>query len=482
MGNEVAKYYRNLDDATLKAFWKAGGVINGVEYPLADTFLHTHTDMGSPKDSVLTIEEYVSIADKMGARSISITDHGTMYGVIPLYKACDAHNAKCEEDEKIKCIIGIEFYVCDQFITDVKHKQTRLHLIAYAKDDIGYHTLCRLTTEANKHITKVGSNAYPCISKAELEKFLAPGTEGHGHVILTSACIGGVVAGMMFESDNEKINAQKYENGLKALAQLQDSIDFQSKKLQELEEIKANLSSLTKKTYKKRISQLEKYPDPEAQKALEAEMKESEEAKKQLPQCNNMIKGIKATVSEINKQIDAQCKNVSADTREEKLIIQARNLTNALEAAKANIISEAEVEERFTEAMKYYENLAGKGNWFIEMQYHGVPAEKKYMHILASLANKLDMPLVAANDAHMPTRELTEARKIVNALRFDATWEAPTEDEYELYLKTDAELFKWLCMEISEDDAFKAMKNRQLITDACNVTLKKEKHYPKFVA
>ena len=76
--------------------------------------------------------------------------------------------------------------------------------------------------------------------------------------------------------------------------------------------------------------------------------------------------------------------------------------------------------------------------------------------------------------------EATIARKIVNALRFDAIWEAPSDDEFEMYLKTDAQLYKWLCKEVSKDQAFRAMKNRKLITDACNVTLVKEKHYPKY--
>ena len=483
MDKQVVQYYRALDDDTLRKFWKSGGIIQGVEYPLADTFLHTHTDLGSPKDSILTVDEYVKIASDMGASSISVTDHGCMYGVIPLYKACDAHNAGVQnEEERIKCIIGVEFYVCESFDSQIKKKKTRLHLIAYAKDNIGYHVLCRLTTEANKHIISAGDNDYPCISRADLERYLGPGSEGHGHVILTSACIGGVIAGMMFESDNEAKNCARLEHAIKSLQELSERYQYVFNKIQDMDEAKKAAQLLSKKTYKKRISALEKHPDPEEQAKLDAEIKESEEAKKQVSKYTIMIKQNKDVLSTVNTEIDKLCKNVEGETRIDKAVKQLGLLQQEFEKSKQNIITEDQVEERFTEAMQYYEALAGKGNWFIEMQFHGISQEKKYIHVLATLACKLDMPLVAANDAHMATRDMTEARKIVNALRFNATWEAPSEDEYELYLKTDAQLFQWLCKEIPEDLAFEAMKNRKLITDACNVTLVKEKHYPKYIA
>lgn len=488
MDQTIVNYYRQLDDQTKMAFWKAGGVINGQEYPLADSFMHTHTDLGSPKDSILTVDEYVSIAAKMGARAVTITDHGTLYGAIPLYKACDAYNAKHDEDAHIKCIFGVEFYVVDSFESTVRKKQTRLHLIAYAKDIQGYHTLARLVTESNKHIFKAGANNYPCVSRAELESYIAPGTEGHGHVILTSACIGGVVAGMMFASETEEKNLLKIEHSIQAISTLKDSLTLQTQKLEQLEANKKEIDALSKKTYGKRMSALKKNPDPVLQAELDKEIAETEQAKKTLVNIRNIIKATKAVISDLNTNIDSQCKGTEGETRLEKAITHLEKLEIAANECRDNIISADQVETEFKEAMLYYENLAGKGNWFIEMQFHGMAQEKKYMHVLAQLANELGMPLVAANDAHMGTREKCVARKIVNALRWGnnkdgvLSYEAPTEDEYELYLKSDAQLFNWLCKEISEKDAFAAMQNRNLIVEACNVTLPKEKHYPKFIA
>ncbi|MBQ7430273.1 PHP domain-containing protein [Butyrivibrio sp.] len=487
MEKSIAQYYRELDDETRVKFWKAGGIINGQEVPLADSFMHTHTDLGSPKDSILTVDEYVQIAAKMGARAVTITDHGTLYGAIPLYKACDAYNAKHEPEEHIKCIFGVEFYVVDSFSSAIRKKQTRLHLIAYAKDLEGYHVLCRLVTESNKHIVKVGANDYPCISRTELEQYIGPGSVGHGHIILTSACIGGVVAGMMFASENEEKNLLKITHAIQAITTLKDNLTKQNEKLSHLTEQKQLADTLSKKSYTKRINALKKNPDAAAQVELDKEMQETEAAKKLLPQLRNQIKAINAVISDINKQITNQCKQVEADTKLEMAEKQLALLAEAKQESEDNIIPADQVEVEFKAAMQYYEALAGKGNWFIEMQFHGIAQEKKYMHVLAQLAHELDMPLVAANDAHMGTRDKCVARKIVNALRWGndkdniLPYEPPTEDEYELYLKTDAELFNWLCKEISEKDALEAMNNRALIVDACNLELPKEKHYPKFI-
>lgn len=476
MDKSIMQFYRQLDDDTLRKFWESGGVIEGVEYPIAETFLHTHTDLGSPKDAILTVPEYIETAAAMGASSVSITDHGTMYGVIPLYKACEDYNSKAQDDEKIKCIIGVEFYVCEDLDSEIKKKHTRLHLIAYAKDQIGYKTLCRLVTTSNKHLIKAGGNNYPCISKKDLEQYLAPGAEGHGHVILTSACIGGVVAGIMFASDTEQQTYERLQATITDLNQYKEGLEYQTKRLAELEDKKAALTQLSKKVYKKRIKELEKNPDDAKMSELQQEMQESEQAKQELPRYQTMIKEVKKAAKVIKDNIEKILKKEDSTDIDDVLV----KLNSACEKSKSEIITDDVVESAFLKEMEYYQNLAGKGNWFIEMQYHGLMQEKKYMHILAKLAHQLDIPLVAANDAHMARRDMCEARKIVNALRFDAKWEGPTEDEYELYLKTDAQLYQWLCKAITPSDAFEAMKNRALITSACNVKLVKEKHYPVF--
>ena len=52
--------------------------------PYARSFFHVHSDLGSPMDSVLTVRAYYERARTYGASFLSLTDHGTMYGLVPL--------------------------------------------------------------------------------------------------------------------------------------------------------------------------------------------------------------------------------------------------------------------------------------------------------------------------------------------------------------------------------------------------------------
>ncbi len=75
--------------------------------------------------------------------SLAITDHGSMYGVIPFYQAC--------RKVGIKPIIGVEAYVAPRGHTDREGKADAdyYHLILLAKDLVGYRNLMALTTKAS---------------------------------------------------------------------------------------------------------------------------------------------------------------------------------------------------------------------------------------------------------------------------------------------------------------------------------------------
>ena len=76
-------------------------------------------------------------------KSLAITDHGVMYGVIKFYNAC--------KQEGIKPIIGCEVYMAQRSRFD---KQARVdadqyHLTLLAKNEKGYKNLMKLVTKAN---------------------------------------------------------------------------------------------------------------------------------------------------------------------------------------------------------------------------------------------------------------------------------------------------------------------------------------------
>ena len=53
---------------------------------MAFTHLHVHTEY-SLLDGACRIEKLLDKAQEMGQKSVAITDHGVMYGVIDFYKA-----------------------------------------------------------------------------------------------------------------------------------------------------------------------------------------------------------------------------------------------------------------------------------------------------------------------------------------------------------------------------------------------------------
>ena len=79
---------------------------------MAFTHLHVHTEY-SLLDGACRIEKLLDKAQEMGQKSVAITDHGVMYGVIDFYKAAKKRG--------IKPIIGCEIYVAKRNRFDKIH-------------------------------------------------------------------------------------------------------------------------------------------------------------------------------------------------------------------------------------------------------------------------------------------------------------------------------------------------------------------------
>ena len=345
--------------------------------PYARSFFHVHSDLGSPMDSVLTVRAYHERAQTYGASFLSLTDHGTMYGLVPLDDLITKGN-KGNEREKTLCV-GCELYVCE----DVEHRGLRKHLCAYALDETGYEVLCHLVTQSQYRIIQTGNIQHPCVSFSMLEKYMGPGAEGHGHIALTSACIGGVV-----------------------LAQAVFNERMKEKIAQDTEEIR-------------------KMKDTENNRSIQ------------------------------KKEAD-------------------------IEKAKNAIVPDADTEIAFEKDLLRYDALAGHGLWDAEMQYHGIGLEKKYMPVLATIAKKHQIPLLAANDAHMLSKSDCELRKYLNSMRFGNEWSPKQEGDEELYLKTDPELYAALRRILPGDLAFEAMMGRDDLAKKFSFHYTKKERFPKY--
>lgn len=141
------------------------------------THLHVHTEY-SLLDGSAKIKELVARAKELGMKSLAITDHGVMYGVIDFYKACKSAG--------IKPIIGCEVYVAPGSRFDrenVKGEDRYYHLVLLAKNDLGYHNLSKI-------VSRGFIDGYYYKPRVDME-VLREYSEG---VIALSACLAGEVA------------------------------------------------------------------------------------------------------------------------------------------------------------------------------------------------------------------------------------------------------------------------------------------------
>ena len=103
--------------------------------------LHVHTQY-SLLDGAIRIADLLRRAAEFDMQAVSVTDHGTLFGVVEFYsKAVKAG---------IKPIIGCEIYVAPRTRFDKTPLDNKdlSHLILLAKDLEGYRNLCKLATAA----------------------------------------------------------------------------------------------------------------------------------------------------------------------------------------------------------------------------------------------------------------------------------------------------------------------------------------------
>ena len=99
--------------------------------------------------------------------------------------------------------------------------------------------------------------------------------------------------------------------------------------------------------------------------------------------------------------------------------------------------------EKADSLVQEYLSIFGKDNFFLEIQNHGLPEERKSNAGLIELARKYDVGLVATNDCHYVRREDSEFHDILLCIQMGKTVDDPdrmrfNSDDY--YLKSPAEM------------------------------------------
>lgn len=126
-------------------------------------------------------------------------------------------------------------------------------------------------------------------------------------------------------------------------------------------------------------------------------------------------------------------------------------------------------EEAEKRALEYQE-IFGKGNYYLELQNHPtIPEQEKANNLLIELSKKTGIPLVATNDCHYTYREDAEAQDILMLINTGADINNPDR------LSMRAEDFSIKTQEQMSDDfshIIEAVENTQKIADMCNIELK----------
>lgn len=158
----------------------------------------------------------------------------------------------------------------------------------------------------------------------------------------------------------------------------------------------------------------------------------------------------------------------------------ASNLV-ALSACLNGEVSQRLIEgdyEAAKETAQKYENAFGKGNYFLELQNHGIKEQNTVNRGLDKIHRDLDIPLVATNDLHYVNKEDAYYQDVLQCIQTGKL--VKDEDRMkmpsnEFYLKSYDEMNELFS---SYDDA---LANTQVISDMCNVSFTfHEPHLPYF--
>ncbi len=157
--------------------------------------LHVHTNY-SLLDGACEIERLAKRLTELGMKSVAITDHGVMYGVIDFYKIMLSYG--------IKPIIGCEVYMAARTMQDRQPgiDDDLYHLVLLAKNNEGYKNLMKLVSVGFTD----GFYYKPRIDMSVLKKY----SDG---LIALSACLAGKIPTLLLKGnyDQAKKTAEDFK-------------------------------------------------------------------------------------------------------------------------------------------------------------------------------------------------------------------------------------------------------------------------------
>ena len=153
----------------------------------------------------------------------------------------------------------------------------------------------------------------------------------------------------------------------------------------------------------------------------------------------------------------------------------------ALSACLAGDVPRAIMNGNYDKARKLameYREIFGNGNYYLEIQDHGLPEQKQVNTEVVRLSRELNIPLVATNDVHYVDKDDAKIQDILMCLQMQKTIDDENRMKFpsdEFYLKSREEM-EQLFPELEE-----ALDNTNEIAERCNVEFEFHKyHLPRY--
>jgi DNA polymerase-3 subunit alpha len=129
-------------------------------------------------------------------------------------------------------------------------------------------------------------------------------------------------------------------------------------------------------------------------------------------------------------------------------------------------------------AAERYRSIFGDGNYYIEMQDHGLEPQKQLNEVYKRMTKDIGIPLIASNDVHYLNKEDADAHEALLCLQTGSDMDDPRRFRFaskELYFKTEDEMRELF------PDSPEAIGNTLEVAQKCDVELDEGNlHLPKF--
>jgi DNA polymerase-3 subunit alpha len=140
------------------------------------------------------------------------------------------------------------------------------------------------------------------------------------------------------------------------------------------------------------------------------------------------------------------------------------------------------MEGKYDEAKRtagFYEDLFGKGNYFLEIQDHGLAPDRAVCEALFKMERELNIPLIATNDSHYVAADDSRAHEILLCVQTAGSMNDPKRfkfDTQEFYIKSAEEMLRTFSQ--TPEVCARTMQ----FLDRCNLKMAKvDNPFPDFI-